>query len=172
MRLNEKTYVDQAEHVIKELVEFYEFAARNGKSGRNVQERGGHAVSTRGNGSQKSGQAGGPQGGRGGNGLEKDDKLVTTSKLRNLLSMVMDIYNQTLLEKDDILSPQLRNRIEYLRIRAVYESGRDKGVKRFIQKAEILDCLKEIGDSKSNYLLFTHYMEALVAFRKYYAKDE
>ena len=41
-----------------------------------------------------------------------------------------------------------------------------------IKKAEIIECLKEIGASKKNYLLFSRYMEALIAFHKYYGGKE
>ena len=36
-----------------------------------------------------------------------------------------------------------------------------------------LDILKEIKQSKKNYLLFSRYMEALIAFHRYYGgRDE
>ena len=39
--------------------------------------------------------------------------------------------------------------------------------------AQILDILKEIKQSKKNYLLFSRYMEALIAFHRYYGgRDE
>ena len=38
--------------------------------------------------------------------------------------------------------------------------------------AQILDILKEIKQSKKNYLLFSRYMEALIAFHKYYGGKE
>ena len=39
----------------------------------------------------------------------------------------------------------------------MYECGRDNEhkVEKFIKKAEIIECLKEIGASKKNYLLFS-----------------
>ena len=70
--------------------------------------------------------------------------IVTTSKIRNLLAMNADIY----------------------------ECGREPKVKEFVQQAEILEILKEIKQSKKNYLLFSRYMEALIAFHKYYGGRE
>ena len=66
------------------------------------------------------------------------------------------------------------NEKEYLRVRVMYECGRDNEhkVEKFIKKAEIIECLKEIGASKKNYLLFSRYMEALIAFHKYYGGKE
>lgn len=54
----------------------------------------------------------------------------------------------------------------------MYECGREPKVKEFVQKAEIIELLKEIGNSKKNYLLFSRYMEALVAFHKYYGGQD
>jgi CRISPR-associated protein Csm2 len=93
--------------------------------------------------------------------------LVTTSKLRNLLAMTADIYNEVMNSKDDKLSEDICSRIEYLRIRFLYEAGREQAVKSLVEMAGILQILKEIGNSKKNYILFNRYMEALVAFRKY-----
>lgn len=98
--------------------------------------------------------------------------IVTTSKIRNLLAMTADIYNQVLMVSTDKLNDDLVGRIEYLRVRFLYECGRETKVKEFVQKAELLDILKEIGGSKKNYLLFSKYMEALIAFHKYYGGKE
>lgn len=94
--------------------------------------------------------------------------LVTTSKIRNLLAMTDDIYNDVVNLPDEKLSPDIAARIEYLRVRFVYESGRESTVKALVEEAKILDILKEIGTDRKNYILFTRYMEALVAFHRYY----
>ncbi len=94
--------------------------------------------------------------------------MVTTSKIRNLLSMSADIYNNAVLIQEEKLTNDLVERIQYLRMRFVYECGRDPDVKRFVTEANILEILKEIGSSKANYILFNKYMEALIAFHKYY----
>lgn len=98
--------------------------------------------------------------------------MVTTSKIRNLLAMTADIYNGVLNQTDDNLSEELCARIEYLRIRFIYESGREQAVKDFVMDAKILDELKKINGKKKNYIFFNRYMEALVAFHKYYGGKE
>ena len=94
--------------------------------------------------------------------------IVTTSKIRNLLAMTADIYNQVMICQNDKLSDDLKGRIEYLRVRFMYECGREPLVKNFVEEADVLPILKEINGSKKNYILFSRYMEALIAFHKYY----
>ena len=98
--------------------------------------------------------------------------IVTTSKIRNLLAMNTDIYNQVLTKSSEKLDDEICGRIEYLRVRFMYECGREPKVKEFVQQAEILEILKEIKQRKKNYLLFSRYMEALIAFHKYYGGKE
>lgn len=100
----------------------------------------------------------------------KDIAMVTTSKIRNLLAMTSDIYNEVLNVSEPNLPERLCSRIEYLRVRFIYEAGKDQEgkVKDFVETAKILDVLKEIKGKKDNFLLFAHYMEALVAFHKFY----
>ena len=95
-------------------------------------------------------------------------KIVTTSKIRNLLAMTADIYNQVMICQNDKLSDDLKGRIEYLRVRFMYECGREPLVKNFVEEADVLPILKEINGSKKNYILFSRYMEALIAFHRYY----
>jgi len=47
--------------------------------------------------------------------------MVTTSKIRSILAMTSDIYNEVIMQQNDKLSDDLAGRIEYLRIRVVYE---------------------------------------------------
>lgn len=110
---------------------------------------------------------------------KKDNKgkkipLVTTSKLRNILAMTMDIYNQVSARREEDLRADINGRIEYLRVRIIYECGRDSrdgSVKDFVKTAQILECLKEINGSRKNFILFAHYLEALVAYRKFVGGD-
>lgn len=98
--------------------------------------------------------------------------VVTTSKLRNLLSMSADIYNEVMNQTGEQLSGEIQSRIEYLRVRFLYEAGREPSVKSLINEAGIMDVLKNAGAGKKNYILFNRYMEALVAFRKYHIEND
>ena len=60
-------------------------------------------------------------------GVRYRDKLVTTSKIRNLLAMTADIYNQVLVCQEEVLSDDICGRIEYLRVRFMYGKIRISG---------------------------------------------
>ena len=98
--------------------------------------------------------------------------MVTNSKIRNLLSMSADIYNQVLDCKEDKLPQELNGRIEYLRVRYIYEAGREPRVKDLVIQGELLEIMKEIQGSKKNYILYYHYMETLVAFKRFWNKND
>lgn len=98
-------------------------------------------------------------------------ELVSTSKLRNLLSMISDIYNELLNNSEEELNDRIKERITYLRVHFVYECGREKSVMNFVRTANILAYIQNIQGKKSEFLLFSRYMEALVAYFKFYGLD-
>ncbi|HUM84954.1 MAG TPA: type III-A CRISPR-associated protein Csm2 [Lachnospiraceae bacterium] len=97
---------------------------------------------------------------------------LTTTKIRSLLAMTADIYNDVMNATGDILDEDICARIEYLRVRFIYESGREGLVKDFVSKARLLEILQDIKKSKRNFICFSRYMEALVAYHKYYGGKE
>lgn len=98
----------------------------------------------------------------------RPEPMVTTSKIRNLLAMTADIYNEVLNYPSEKLSEEINGRIAYLKLRFVYESGREAKVKELVLESKILEIISEINGSKKNYILFNRYMEALVAYHKFY----
>ena len=101
------------------------------------------------------------------NGKWVTPQIVTTSKIRNILSMAADIYDNVLQNSEEQLSDEVVSRIEYLRVRMIYECGREPKVKDFVKEAQLLEYVKMIGNDKKKYILFYHYLEALVAFHKF-----
>lgn len=107
--------------------------------------------------------------------LEKDNKgnyLLTTSQIRNLLSLCSFLYDRSKERKFD----ELINDVSYLRVQFVYQSGRNSvrvnrqtffPVKDLVEKGQILEALKEIKD-RETLQRFCRYMEALVAYFKFY----
>lgn len=98
--------------------------------------------------------------------------LVTTSKIRNLLAMTAEIQTEVRNSKGDKLTGEMMERINYLKVRFVYEAGREPAVRKLVDTAEILQHLNDIKNSKEQYIIFSMYMEALVAFRKFYGKND
>jgi CRISPR-associated protein Csm2 len=93
---------------------------------------------------------------------------LTTSKIRNLLSLVNEIYNDVIFSEGDTLEEKYSSRIAYLRVRMVYEAGREDSVKTFLDKSGLLDMLRGISGSRKNFLLFCRYFEALVAYHRFF----
>ena len=103
--------------------------------------------------------------------LEKDKRgnyLLTTSKIRNILSMISVIYNEVIHLPENKLNDEMIERIQYLRMRFAYEAGRERSVKNLIEVAKIMDIMKNIGRDKESCILFCRYMEAIVAYHKFY----
>lgn len=93
---------------------------------------------------------------------------ISNSKIRNLFSLLTNIYELVKLNKDDKLSEDIQSKILYTKMKFAYEAGRDRDVKDFITQTQLLQNLVKIGDNKDYLLLFCHYMESLVAYHKYY----
>lgn len=104
--------------------------------------------------------------------LDDERKLLTTSKIRNLLSMISSLYDEVRRSTSDKLSAEAMSQIQYIRLHFAYEAGRDKNVKAFVDEADILRHVKDIGDSKAQFMLFCRYMEALVAYHRYHGGKE
>ncbi|MDY5496678.1 MAG: type III-A CRISPR-associated protein Csm2 [Anaerobutyricum sp.] len=99
--------------------------------------------------------------------------IVTTSKIRNILSMVSEIYNEARRLTKETLDSEMISKIQYLKMHVAYDAGRENSVRSFVEKAGIFQAIDGIGRSRENLIVFCHYMEALVAYRKYLGgKDE
>ena len=98
--------------------------------------------------------------------------MVTTSNIRNLLAMTAEIQTEVRNNKGDKLTSEMIERINYLKVRFVYEAGREPAVRKLVDTAEILQHLGDVKNSKEQYIIFSMYMEALVAFRKFYGKND
>lgn len=107
----------------------------------------------------------------------EQNTILSTSQIRNILSLNMDIYNDVLLITGENLPDDIIGRINYLKIRILYQCGRDKEekVKNFVIEAKLKEILEKIVETKKieDYFLFTRYLEALVAYKMYYySKDK
>ena len=88
---------------------------------------------------------------------------LTSTQIRNLAALTSNLFDESK-TKNDI--EELREKISYLRIQFVYQSGREPAVEDFVKKAGLLEALTEIQDIPS-LQRFCRYMEALIAYFKF-----
>ena len=104
--------------------------------------------------------------------MKESYRFITTSKLRNILSLLMDAYNTESLRTADTIAEESAVKLQMARIRLAYECGRDFKTKRFVEDANLLPWLKEIGTSRDKLLHYVHYLEALVAYHRFFGGRE
>jgi len=97
----------------------------------------------------------------------RGDYYLTTNQLRNLLSLTAQIFDEAQQLQGDELPKGLLDKVRYLRVRFVYQAGRESAVMAFVKQAKLLEALAEIGESRERLIEFCRYMEALVAYKKY-----
>lgn len=100
--------------------------------------------------------------------LKQGSYQLTTSKIRKLLALVSELYNDVKRERSNTLNSDWVSRIQYVRMHIAYEAGRDLVVKEFVQKADLFHVINQIGTDKEKLIIFCHYMEALVAYHRFY----
>ena len=112
------------------------------------------------------------------------DKLVIelkTNQIRKILTAVNILKNKVDIYK--IANPQakkldeeLQMEIEFLRVNIAYQIGREKGkenlVREVVEKADLLNMVKNINGDIKAFENFCRYIEALVAFHKFYGGQE
>lgn len=99
--------------------------------------------------------------------LEKKN-AITSTKLRNLYSLITDISNVENLRSEKTLLPESQTKLMMARVRMVYEAGRENNIKFFVQRAKLLEYLKDIGTDREKLMRYSHYMEALVAYHRFH----
>lgn len=93
---------------------------------------------------------------------------ITTTKIRSLLSLILEIYTMVQTNGDKELNEDVQSKVLYIKMKFAYEAGRDSDVKKFIEDTQLMENLTEIKSSKEYLLLVCRYMESLVAYYKFY----
>ncbi len=113
------------------------------------------------------------------NYIDKAEKImsnlkpkITTSKIRSFLSLTSEVYNVENKRTEKLLNKESLEKIKQIRVKMVYEAGRDQGVKNFINESKLIYYLKNIGDNREKFIKFARYMEALVAYHRYFGGKE
>ena len=104
--------------------------------------------------------------------MSANSKSITTSKLRNWFSIANDIYNVESRSSEIGLKPESCTKLLNLRVRIVYDAGKDSKIKDFVTSANLLSYIKGIGSSREQMIRIAQYMEALVAYHKYFGGRE
>lgn len=102
--------------------------------------------------------------------------VLTTSKIRKFLSGLNKINNKVLAFEANnpnvsTLPEDIVSELQYLKIRLLYQAGRDKErerpVKDFIEKSNIIQKIDNINIDIIKFKDLFGYIEALVAYHKY-----
>lgn len=99
---------------------------------------------------------------------------LTTSKLRNLMEQVNRLYTVAFNSTNEKLSENFIDELEYLKVKFYYEAGREKSVDVFLKKTLMFPIIDRViqKESKKFFLDYCKYFEALVAYAKYYQKED
>ena len=77
------------------------------------------------------------------------------------------------------LPDELAGEIQFLKVKAAYQAGKERenkkhknNVKEFMEQSKMKHHIEGIGTSISKYEEFAHYVEALVAYHKFYGGND
>ena len=104
--------------------------------------------------------------------------VITKSQIRKFLAAVnaltnkVDVYRAQHAEAAE-LSPALASAVKYLKVQLVYQAAREpKKVQPFVETARLKERIDAIGTDLRAYEDFAHYVEALVAYHKFYGGED
>lgn len=94
---------------------------------------------------------------------------ITSNQIRNILNICVNVKNE--LDKNDngTLTNEEINIVKYAKIKIIYQIARE-GNKDFFDNAQLEDRLDYIK-TKKDYDNFLKYIEALVAYHKFFEKN-
>lgn len=116
------------------------------------------------------------------NTIKKISRLPSTSSIRNILALINNVSMKVANCQENTLPQDIMNDISYLKVRIAYSYGRDRSsfnprnsstyenqckLAVFIDETRLLELLLCI-DTKQKYEIFAKYVEALIAYHKYY----
>ncbi|MGN0945013.1 MAG: type III-A CRISPR-associated protein Csm2 [Megasphaera sp.] len=101
---------------------------------------------------------------------------LKTNQIRKFLTAVNAITNKVNVYKAKHLDAtelpdELAGEIQFLKVKAAYQAGRERSVKDFMVQSKMKHHIEGIGTSISKYEEFAHYIEALVAYHKFHGGD-
>lgn len=105
--------------------------------------------------------------------------VITKSQIRKFLAAVnaltnkVDVYRAQRAGAVEQLSPELASAVKYLKVQLAYQAARNQtSVQPFVKQARLKERIDSIGTDIRAYEDFAHYMEALVAYHKFYGGED
>lgn len=98
---------------------------------------------------------------------------LSTNQIRKFLAGINGIHNRVLAYQGsgemegDRLPEEIVDEIQYVKIKLIYQSGRNRSVKDFMIKADIEKRMDDIKNSKKKFENFNRFIEAIVAYHKF-----
>ena len=114
----------------------------------------------------------------------KNDRLLggtnglTTNQIRKFLTAVNTLTNKITLyrhqqEQTRELSEDLAKEVRFLKVKLAYQVARgNKGVKLFAEDTQLKEYIDTVGTDLKEYMAFAQFIEALVAYHKFYGEKE
>lgn len=101
------------------------------------------------------------------------NKKVKSSQIRKILALVNQMDFKLSNYHDNKINEEIKNMLLNLKIRIIYQSGRENTVKDFVTKGELLEKIGIIlkNESTSELSEYIRYIEALVAYHKFTIKE-
>lgn len=75
---------------------------------------------------------------------DKYNKPITSNQIRNVLSLINELYDMVRTNKNKVLSEDVQSHIQYVKMKIIYMAGRENSVKVFIEKSLLVDYLNGI----------------------------
>lgn len=111
--------------------------------------------------------------------LVRNRNVVTTSQIRKFLTAVntitekVNVFRMQNPDNAEQLPEELQAEIKFLKIKLAYQIGKNNNrwgnpVKDFADAGDLIKEIDAIKDSAKAFQTFANYMEALVAFHKFY----
>lgn len=102
---------------------------------------------------------------------------LKTSQIRKFLTAVNAITNKVNIYKAKHLDAtelpdELAGEVQFLKVKAAYQAGRNKNVKDFMIKSKMKNEIQRISTSIVKYEEFARYIEALVAYHKFHGGQD
>ena len=107
----------------------------------------------------------------------RDEIELTKSQIRKFLAAANALTNKVPVYRAvhpnaEELSEDLAKEVTFLKVKLAYQATRNSAVRDFVDQARLWDCLDKIGRDMKRYNDFARYIEALVAYHKFYGGKE